>query len=265
MTEVRAKRALVTGAWPAEDVKRDPHDELMARLHEALIGAQPAYHRHVIPRHSGAWAWHAPAASPQSRRPSITVQRHGSTFAIIVTVERQPHDYLADWAEFIGRGTTDDVFFGSRGVAVDVRDLAFEKAFLVGGTGEAPKPSAKEPLVRLFKHLAGATLEAHEEAPAHSEPTSATDDGELTTPEAEAVHAELGDAKWNFRTVRGLAARTGLSQESVQRYLEANPELVRWVPAFDDQGNVLLVDAARPVSTRERLIHLRAYLTKTIR
>ncbi len=74
---------------------------------------------------------------------------------------------------------------------------------------------------------------------------------------------ELNDPAWDFRTVGGLADSLGISPADVRRMIDANPRLVRWVPARGEGGQPLLTSAARPVTFRERLIQLRAFVAKS--
>jgi hypothetical protein len=79
----------------------------------------------------------------------------------------------------------------------------------------------------------------------------------------EEVATALEDSRWDFRTVRGIAGELAVSEDAVLHVLNDHPEIVRWVPATNTQGEQLLVDAARPVTRKERLLSLRAGLTKS--
>lgn len=83
-------------------------------------------------------------------------------------------------------------------------------------------------------------------------------------PPLEDVRAELDDPQWDFRTVKGLAFALGVTAGQVERVLDSNPKIVRWVPATADDGQMLLVSATRPISRRERLIRIKAALTKAV-
>jgi hypothetical protein len=78
-----------------------------------------------------------------------------------------------------------------------------------------------------------------------------------------ALRRELADRQWDFHTVNGLAARTGVSPKAVQRLIDENPKLVRWIPARQD-GRWLYVDGSRRRSGRAMLITLRSYMASTI-
>lgn len=97
--------------------------------------------------------------------------------------------------------------------------------------------------------------------------------GEAPSPESgsvivdvdeDAIRKELADPKWDFRTVDGVASSIGTSPEAVEAVLDRHPDLVRWVPATDDEGRLLLTSASRPISRRERLIRIKAALTKSL-
>jgi len=48
----------------------------------------------------------------------------------------------------------------------------------------------------------------------------------------------------------------------IEEIFDEYPELVRWLPARDEEGERLLVSSRRRVSSKERLIRLRAYAAK---
>jgi hypothetical protein len=90
--------------------------------------------------------------------------------------------------------------------------------------------------------------------------------GDGLTPEhAKRLSVELADPKWNFRTIPGLADSLGLSTAAIGRYLDDHPALVRWVPKLDEAGNMLIIDAKRPVTWRERVMTAHAILAKRVR
>lgn len=71
--------------------------------------------------------------------------------------------------------------------------------------------------------------------------------------------------QWDYRTVAGIAAETGVSEESVRAVLENRPDEVRRVAVPDVQGRVLYTHRSRRPDLTERLAVLRGYLTKTFR
>jgi hypothetical protein len=89
---------------------------------------------------------------------------------------------------------------------------------------------------------------------------TAEDEGSLAT----AISAELADSQWDFRTAEGVAKVIGVPPATVSDFFDTHPTLVRWVPATDDNGSALFVDARRPVSRRERLLRIKAALTKRL-
>lgn len=74
-----------------------------------------------------------------------------------------------------------------------------------------------------------------------------------------AVAQALSDTRWDFRTVKGIAAETGLDQDTVKHVLEEH-RLGRkpWGRRSDDR----YTRRDRPVSMRERLSLLTSYIAK---
>lgn len=105
-----------------------------------------------------------------------------------------------------------------------------------------------------------------ERVSAFTDPRSRTRAGEPARDESfkAALQLELADPKWDFRTMEGLGRALQQPPPVIEAYLLEHPDLVRWVPATDSEGRVLLIDARRHMSWRERAMHFRAALSKSI-
>jgi hypothetical protein len=84
-----------------------------------------------------------------------------------------------------------------------------------------------------------------------------------TRPSLERFVDELNDPQWEFRTIEGLADELGTTPDVVEELTEAYPELVRWLPAHDEDGRQLLVASRRRATAKERYLRFRAYVSKT--
>jgi hypothetical protein len=67
----------------------------------------------------------------------------------------------------------------------------------------------------------------------------------------------LGDPRFDFRTVHGLAVELNLKESLVRSILERHKDAVRMSSATDNMGNALYTLRDRPVTTRERFATLR--------
>lgn len=77
------------------------------------------------------------------------------------------------------------------------------------------------------------------------------------------LHA-LGDPRWQFRTIGGIARETGLEPHDIRQVLESNPDLVRRPIVPDPEGRELYTLASKPPSRKERYARLRAFFTKSL-
>lgn len=77
------------------------------------------------------------------------------------------------------------------------------------------------------------------------------------------ILAALGDEKWDFRSVDGLAKQTGLSADVVKGLLEKHPKEVRKSFVPDSTGRVLYTLANKPMELREILASARAFVSKS--
>jgi len=94
--------------------------------------------------------------------------------------------------------------------------------------------------------------------------TTAASEDPNEPPLSDRVHAILESPEWEFHTISGLASRAHASDGSIKIYLEHHPELIRWVPALTRRGHQLLRSADKPVTRQERILRIRAYLTKSL-
>lgn len=75
----------------------------------------------------------------------------------------------------------------------------------------------------------------------------------------ELVLAALGDERFHFRTVPGIAVETGMTEMLVRCILESHED-VRKAPLCDENGNYLYTLRSRPRTAREILAETRASL-----
>ena len=73
----------------------------------------------------------------------------------------------------------------------------------------------------------------------------------------------LADRRWDFRTVDGLAADTGLTRERVVSILQKYPSLIRRSLVPDREGRDLYTLASRPPGMREWFSVTRAVTSKS--
>jgi hypothetical protein len=78
--------------------------------------------------------------------------------------------------------------------------------------------------------------------------------------EVDAVLASLADEAWVFRTVRGIAAETGLAEGRVQQILETYSNLVRHPKVASGRARDLWTLKSRPPGWRERYLALKEQL-----
>lgn len=79
------------------------------------------------------------------------------------------------------------------------------------------------------------------------------------------VIESLSSKEWDFRTVEGIAAETGLSDSFVSDTLRKYPSIVRVSPIPDRCGRTLFTLRDRPKRKREILAELRAFLAGSSR
>lgn len=77
------------------------------------------------------------------------------------------------------------------------------------------------------------------------------------------IKKALENPDWDFRTLDGLAKETGLSREEIRALLDDHQDDTRKSYVTDRSGNVLYAPADKPVSLREILANIRAFVTKT--
>jgi hypothetical protein len=81
----------------------------------------------------------------------------------------------------------------------------------------------------------------------------------------EQIMAALADARFQYRTIPGIAAEIGIPEATVRSILEARAGEVRKVSLHDGNGNVLYTLRSRPRSAREILAETRASLAGSSR
>lgn len=79
------------------------------------------------------------------------------------------------------------------------------------------------------------------------------------------VMAALADSRFQYRTIPGITAETGIPEATVRSILEARASAVRKVSLHDGSGNVLYTLRSRPRSAREILAETRASLAGSSR
>ena len=85
----------------------------------------------------------------------------------------------------------------------------------------------------------------------------------ISNPDERKVFEALEDSRWDFRTIRGLSASSGLPEERVRQVVMKYPNLVRQSSVLDRDGRELYTLASKGSSLREWLSTTRAYLSKT--
>ncbi len=82
-------------------------------------------------------------------------------------------------------------------------------------------------------------------------------------PEARKLLEALADDRWDFRTIDGLSASTGLPEVRVRELLRKYQALVRQSFVVDRQGRELYTLASRRPSLQEVLTNIRAVISKS--
>jgi hypothetical protein len=95
--------------------------------------------------------------------------------------------------------------------------------------------------------------------PANIESTN----GKNLTDRKQLVIRALADPRWDFRTIDGIAADTGLSEDEVAAILTSLGDEVRRSEVPDKKGRALFTLRSRPVTAMERLAKLRNFLAKS--
>ena len=85
------------------------------------------------------------------------------------------------------------------------------------------------------------------------------------SPEERMVVATLEDARWDFRTLEGIAKDTGLTKERIQQILESHAEIVRKSAIPDRLGRELYTLRSRPMKGRELFALVRTFVSKSVR
>lgn len=78
------------------------------------------------------------------------------------------------------------------------------------------------------------------------------------------IYQALDKPGVEFRTVRGIARDTGLSEAVIEALLHQNPDRVRIAYAPDEHGNLLYTRRDRPKSLREILADIRTFAASSI-
>ncbi len=78
-----------------------------------------------------------------------------------------------------------------------------------------------------------------------------------------AVLDALADDRWDYRTLKGLKASTGLSEDQIRRILGGYADLVRASPIPSKNGDPLYTLASRDRSSKDYLRILQAYISKS--
>lgn len=73
----------------------------------------------------------------------------------------------------------------------------------------------------------------------------------------------LGDRRWDFRTIPGLAKETEMSEDEITEILASLDDQVRQSDVPDRQGRRLFTLKSRPPTGLERLAKLRNFLAKS--
>jgi hypothetical protein len=82
-------------------------------------------------------------------------------------------------------------------------------------------------------------------------------------PDARRVFEALADDKWDFRTIAGLSASTGIAEDRVRDILRQYESQIRRSLVLDRQGRELYTLASRRPSLREWLSNTRAFIAKS--
>lgn len=85
----------------------------------------------------------------------------------------------------------------------------------------------------------------------------------IEEPEARKLFEALADDRWDFRTIDGLSASTGLTEDRVKELLRKYQALVRQSLVLDRQGRELYTLASRRPSLQEVLTNTRAFISKS--
>ena len=95
--------------------------------------------------------------------------------------------------------------------------------------------------------------------------TRAPDDWTRTVeePDARKLFEALADARWDFRTIEGLSASSGLDEDRVRTLLRKYDALVRKSLVLDRQGRELYTLASRRPRLQEVLTSIRAIISKS--
>ena len=87
--------------------------------------------------------------------------------------------------------------------------------------------------------------------------------GAVKEPDARRVFEALADKNWDFRTITGLAASTGLTEDRIIEILRQYHVYIRRSLVLDRQGRELYTLASRRPSFREWLSNTRAFISKS--
>jgi hypothetical protein len=71
------------------------------------------------------------------------------------------------------------------------------------------------------------------------------------------VETAVGDPRWEFRTVTGIARDTGLDPDEVAKVLASHPDIARRSAMTDRNGHALYAAPDRRVPLREKLERIR--------
>jgi hypothetical protein len=78
------------------------------------------------------------------------------------------------------------------------------------------------------------------------------------------IRQELSDPSWDFRTIDGLSAATGLAPDRVASVLDKHACEVRKSNLPDEHGRILYTMAERSMKFQEFLANTVAFITKSV-
>ena len=83
---------------------------------------------------------------------------------------------------------------------------------------------------------------------------------QIKDPHARPIFEAMSQPRWDFRTIKGIASATGISEIQVQKVVESYPDLIRKSRVPNKTGEALFTLKEKPVKLRERFAEARTYL-----
>lgn len=82
----------------------------------------------------------------------------------------------------------------------------------------------------------------------------------IKDPPERPIFEAMSQPRWDFRTIKGIASATGISEIQVQKVVESHPDLIRKSRVPNKMGEALFTLQEKPIKLRERLAEVRTYL-----